>query len=186
MPTRERILVPLAAGFEEIEAVTIVDVLRRAGLEVTVAGLAPGAVLGAHGIPVVPDAALGELDLSTFTVLVCPGGQPGTRNLMADERVLALARRLHGQGRRTAAICAAPLVLHTAGILRGVAVTSHPSVRAELTDALVQAEPRVLRSGSVLTSQGVGTALEFALELVGELVGAAKADELARAMIVRR
>ena len=186
MRTRERILVPLAEGFEEIEAVTIIDVLRRAGLDVTVAGLAPGPVRGAHGIPVVPDAALGESDLSAFTVLVCPGGQPGTRNLMADERVLALARRLHAEGRHTAAICAAPLVLHKAGILRGLAVTSHPSVRGELTGAFVQAEPRVLRSGSVLTSQGAGTALEFALELVADLVGPAKADELARAMIARR
>jgi 4-methyl-5(b-hydroxyethyl)-thiazole monophosphate biosynthesis len=181
-----RILVPLAEGFEEIEAVTIVDVLRRAGLEVTVAGLAPGAVRGAHAIPVVPDAALGDLDLDAFTVLVCPGGQPGTRNLMADERVLALARRLHAQGLPTAAICAAPLVLHRAGILRGLDVTAHPSVRGELTGARVLDEPRVVRSGSVSTSQGAGTALEFALDLVAQLVGPAKADELARAMIVRR
>jgi 4-methyl-5(b-hydroxyethyl)-thiazole monophosphate biosynthesis len=180
-----RILVPLAEGFEEIEAVTIVDVLRRAGLVVTVAGLAPGAVRGAHGIPLVPDAALGDLDLDAFTVLVCPGG-PGTRNLMADERVLALARRLHAEGRPTAAICAGPLVLHRAGILRGLDVTAHPSVRGELTGARVLDEPRVVRSGSVSTSQGAGTALEFALDLVAQLVGPAKADELARAMIVRR
>jgi 4-methyl-5(b-hydroxyethyl)-thiazole monophosphate biosynthesis len=186
MSTRERILVPLAEGFEEIEAVAIVDVLRRAGLDVTVASLVPGTVRGAHGIPIVPDAPLGELDLSSFTVLVCPGGQPGTRNLVSDERVLALARRLHSEGRRTAAICAAPLVLHRAGILAGLEVTSHPSVRDALTGARVLSEPRVVRSGSVWTSQGAGTALEFALELVAELVGPAKADELARAMIVRR
>lgn len=186
MSTRERVLVPLAEGFEEIEAVTIVDVLRRAGLDVTVAGLRPGAVRGAHGIPIVPDVELGALELDGFGVLVLPGGQPGTRNLAADERVLALVRRLHAQGRRTAAICAAPAVLHAAGILRGVAVTSHPSVRQSLSGADVRAEPRVLRSGSVLTSQGAGTALEFALELVAELAGPEKADELAQAMIVRR
>ena len=186
MPSGARILVPLAEGFEEIEAVTIVDVLRRAGLDVTVAGLSPGPVRGGHGIPIVPDAALDELELGRFDVLVCPGGQPGTRNLMADERVLALAREMHGRGRLTAAICAAPLVLHKAGILRGVDVTAHPSARGELSGARVLSEPRVLRSGSVLTSQGAGTALEFALELVGELVGPAKAEELARAMIVRR
>jgi len=186
MGSRERILVPLAEGFEEIEAVTIVDVLRRAGLDVTVASLAPGTVRGAHDIPIVPDATLDELDLSAFGVLVCPGGQPGTRNLMADERVLALARTLHARGRPTAAICAAPLVLHKAGILRDVDVTAHPSVHGELAGARVRTEPRVLRSGSVLTSQGAGTALEFALELVAQLVGPAKAEELARAMIVRR
>jgi 4-methyl-5(b-hydroxyethyl)-thiazole monophosphate biosynthesis len=186
MGSGERILVPLAEGFEEIEAVTIVDVLRRAGLDVTLASLAPGPVRGGHGIPIVPDATLDELDLSAFGVLVCPGGQPGARNLMADERVLALARDLHARGRTTAAICAAPLVLHKAGILRGLDVTAHPSVQGELAGARLQTEPRVLRSGSVLTSQGAGTALEFALELVEELVGPAKAEELARAMIVRR
>ena len=147
---------------------------------------APGTVRGAHDIPIVPDATLDELDLSAFGVLVCPGGQPGTRNLMADERVLALARTLHARGRPTAAICAAPLVLHKAGILRDVDVTAHPSVHGELAGARVRTEPRVLRSGSVLTSQGAGTALEFALELVAQLVGPAKAEELARAMIVRR
>jgi 4-methyl-5(b-hydroxyethyl)-thiazole monophosphate biosynthesis len=186
MSTAERILVPLAAGFEEIEAVTIVDVLRRAGLEVTLASLAPGPVRGGHGIPVVPDADLGELDLAAYTMLVCPGGQPGTRNLMSDERVLGLARRLHAEGRRTAAICAAPLVLHKAGILGGLEVTAHPSVFGELAGARVREEARVLRSGTVLTSQGAGTALEFALEIVADLVGRSKADELARAMIAHR
>jgi len=186
MSKRTRILVPLAEGFEEIEAVTIIDVLRRAGLDVTVAGLAPGAVRGSHGIPIVPDAELGALALDSFDVLVLPGGQPGTRNLAADERVLALVRRLHAQGKPTAAICAAPFVLHAAGILQGVPVTAHPSVHALLAGALVRPEPRVLRSGSILTSQGAGTALEFALELVAELAGREQAAELARAMIVAR
>jgi 4-methyl-5(b-hydroxyethyl)-thiazole monophosphate biosynthesis len=179
----ERILVPLAAGFEEIEAVTIVDVLRRAGLDVTVAGLAPGPVTGGHGIAVTPDVELGAVDLSAFTVIVLPGGMTGTLNLMADERVLALVRRLSSEGRRTAAICAAPLVLHAAGVLAGVPVTSHPSVRERLSSAIVRAGPRVLRSGPVTTSQGAGTAMEFALALVADLCGEPKAAELARAMI---
>ena len=186
MTSPEKILVPLAPGFEEVEAVTIVDVLRRAGLDVTVAalggGLAP--VEGSHGIAVRPDAALGALDLARFTMVVLPGGMPGTRHLMRDERLLALIRRLAGEGRRTAAICAAPLVLHAAGVIDGVPVTSHPSVRGELARADVRSEPRVLRSGFVTTSQGVGSALEFALELVAELCGRARAEELARAMVV--
>lgn len=181
---KERILVPLAEGFEEIEAVTIIDVLRRAGLDVTVAGLRPGIVTGSHGIGVTPDADLGDLDTSTFTMIVLPGGQPGTKHLAADERVLALVRRLHEQGRRTAAICAAPLVLHAAGVLPGVPVTSHPSVRGMLTGADVRSEPRVLRSGPITTSQGAGTAMDFALALVADLCGEEKAAELRRAMIV--
>src|SRR5687768_9362574 len=101
----EHILVPLAEGFEEIEAVTIIDVLRRAGLDVTVAGLKPGVVTGSHGIAITPDAHLGALDTARFTTIVLPGGQPGTRHLMSDERVLDLVRRLHAGGKRTAAIC---------------------------------------------------------------------------------
>ncbi|MBL8857315.1 MAG: DJ-1/PfpI family protein [Planctomycetes bacterium] len=187
MSTPEKILVPLAPGFEEIEFVTIVDVLRRADLDVTVASLQPGSVRGSHGIEIAPDAALGDLDTSVFTLIVLPGGQPGTRNLAADGRVLALVRRLASAGAgasrtRTAAICAAPVVLHAAGILRGVEVTAHPSVHKELVDATVNTESRVVRSGSVCTSQGAGTALEFALALVAELKGAARAAELRAAM----
>ena len=181
----ERILVPLAEGFEEIEFVTIVDVLRRAGLDVTVAGLRSGAVMGSHGIEVTPDEDLGAVDPSAFTMIVLPGGMPGTRNLVQDERVLSIVRRLHGEGRRTAAICAAPLVLHAAGVLAGVPVTSHPSVRGMLAGADVRNEPAVVRSGTVLTSQGAGTSMEFALALVADLCGAEKAAELGRAMIVR-
>ena len=184
MERAERILVPLAEGFEEIEAVTIVDVLRRADLDVTVAGLASGPVAGSHGIPVLPDAAIGELELDAFTMIVLPGGMTGTQKLMRDERVLGLVRRLSEEGRRVAAICAAPLVLHAAGVLEGVPVTSHPSVRAQLTGADVRDRPRVLHSGPVTTSQGAGTAMEFALALVAELRGSERAEALAAAMVV--
>ncbi|MBK7874986.1 MAG: DJ-1/PfpI family protein [Planctomycetes bacterium] len=179
----EPVLVPLAAGFEEIEAITIVDVLRRAGLSVVVAGLVPGPVAGSHGIVVVPDTHLGAVDLERVGMLVLPGGMPGTRNLMADERVVALARRLHAAGRRTAAICAAPLVLHAAGVTDGLRITSHPSVRGELARAAVDGAARVVHSGTVTTSQGVGTALEFALALVADVRGPERAAELARAMV---
>lgn len=181
-----RVLVPLAPGFEEIEAVTIVDMLRRAGLEVVVAGLAAGPVRGSHGIELATDAELARVDGESFALLVLPGGMPGTRHLAADERVLALVRSFHARGARVAAICAAPLVLHAAGIVRGVEVTAHPSVRAELTGARVVDTPAVVRSGTVTTSQGAGTALEFALALVADLCGEPKADELARGIVFRR
>ncbi len=184
MTDGKRVLVPLAEGFEEIEAVTVIDVLRRAGVEVVVAGLRPGPVTGSHGIAVAADAGLDDVDPDGFDMIALPGGMPGTTNLMEDERVLAAVRALHARGRPTAAVCAAPMVLARAGVVGGVAVTSHPSVRDRLGDADVRAEPRVVRSGSVITSQGPGTSLEFALALVEELVGAAKAGELARAMVV--
>jgi 4-methyl-5(b-hydroxyethyl)-thiazole monophosphate biosynthesis len=178
------VLVPLAEGFEEIEAVTIVDVLRRAGLSVQVAGLVPGTVRGAHGIELVPDTTLERVASASVSALVLPGGMPGTTHLMQDARVLALVRELDAAGRMVAAICAAPMVLSAAGILAGRSVTSYPSVRSRLVAAEVLDQPRVVRSGSVLTSQGVGTALEFALALAAELAGEAKARELREALLV--
>ncbi len=185
MSGRKRVLVPLAEGFEEIEAVAIVDVLRRGGVEVVVAGLKPGKATGSHGIALSTDTSLDAVRAGEFDMIVLPGGMPGTTNLMEDERVIAAVRELHGRGRTTAAVCAAPLVLARAGVISKVAVTSHPSVRARLGDADVRSEPRVIRSGTIVTSQGPGTAIEFALELVRELCGAAKASELAAAMLVR-
>ena len=180
-----RALVPLAKGFEEIEATAIVDVLRRGGVEVVLAGLEAGPVQGAHGIALATDAELGDLDPLDFDLIALPGGMPGTTHLMQDERVLDAVRRLHEKGRITAAVCAAPMVLERAGILDGVPVTSHPSVRSDLGSAVVRDAPRVIRSGAIVTSQGPGTAIEFALELVRELCGAERAAQLAQAMLVR-
>lgn len=178
-----RILVPLADGFEEIEAVTIVDVLRRADLEVVVAGLTPGPVTGSHGITIETDAHLDEVDVAKLHGVVLPGGMPGTTNLAADERVLEIVRILHHGARPVAAVCAAPLVLAAAGIEEGLRMTSHPSVRDRLGAADVVDGPRVVLSGTVLTSQGPGTSLEFALAIVRYVLGGRKAEEMAAAMI---
>ena len=185
-----RVLVPLAEGFEETEAVAIIDVLRRAGAEVVSAAVggarAPSRlVTGSHGIAIEADTEIAEVDGRDFDMIVLPGGMPGSAHLAGDERVLALVRELHAAGRTTAAICAAPIVLAAAGVVSGVPVTSHPSVRTRLGDADVRGEPRVVRSGTIVTSQGPGTALEFALALAAELAGESKAAELAKAMLVR-
>ena len=184
MSSPETILVPLATGFEEIEAVTIIDVLRRADLPVVVAGLEPGPCLGAHGLTIHTDQALDQVDPASVRMVVLPGGMPGTTNLMEDDRVLSIVRALHGTQRPVAAICAAPMVLAAAGVLGGREATSHPSVREKLGDARVVDSPRVVRDGLVFTSQGPGTSLEFALALVEELRGPEKASELAQAMLV--
>ena len=182
--TPDLILVPLATGFEETEAVAIIDVLRRAELPVVVAGLEPGPCLGAHGITLATDMALDEVDPQRVRMIVLPGGMPGTVHLMEDERVLSIVRALHGDGRAVAAICAAPMVLAAAGVLAGREATSHPSVRQKLGDARVVDAPRVVRDGTVVTSQGPGTALEFALALVEDLVDPETARELGQAMLV--
>lgn len=179
-----RLLVPLAPGFEEVEAVAIIDVLRRAEVEVVVAGLEPGLVSGSHGIAIQPDAALGDLDLDSFEALVLPGGLPGTDHLEGDSRIVALTQRLAGAGAPTAAICAAPRVLHRAGVIEGREVTSHPSVRGMLDGAIAVHAPKVVKSGAVTTSQGVGTALAFALSLVADFRGVDRARQLAEAMVV--
>lgn len=184
MTTSPKVLVPLAEGFEEIEAVAIVDVLRRAGVEVFVAGLVPGPVRGSHGIALETDGVLDDVDPASLSMVVLPGGQPGTDHLRGDPRVLAIVRALESSGRTVAAICAAPMVLADAGVLEGRQATSHPSVRDRLAGATVVGAPRVVRSGHVLTSQGPGTAIEFALEIVRELCGDAAARRLGAAMLV--
>ena len=179
-----RVLVPLSPGFEELEFVAVVDILRRAGVDVVTAGLPAGrgAIEGSHGIAIAPDVDWEEVDLASITAVVLPGG-PGTRRMGEDARLLALVRRLAGEGRPLAAICAAPLVLARAGVLEGREATSHPSARGELGGAKVIADQRVLWSANVLTSQGAGTAVEFALALVAAWVSPAKADEIAAGIV---
>ena len=177
------ILVPLAPGFEEIEAVTIIDVLRRAELSVSVVGLAAGPVTGAHGMTLETDGTLEQVDAASLRMVVLPGGMPGATNLMEDERLLGIIRALAQSGRGVAAICAAPMVLARAGVLEGVSATCYPGFEDQL-GAATRVTERVVRSGQVLTSRGPGTALEFALELVADLVGQEKAGQLGRDMLV--
>jgi len=182
-----RILVPLAAGFEEIEAVAIIDVLRRGELEVVAASLDRGPVEGAHGIRIEPDAWIEEVDMDSIDAVVLPGGMAGTRALMANGRLLSLVRRLADEGGITAAVCAAPLVLAEAGVVAGKEITSHPAVREELSasDAEVVSAPRVIESGGVITSQGPGTSIEFALALVARLASPEVAERLQEAMLAQ-
>lgn len=172
-------LVPLADGFEEIEAVTIIDVLRRAGIEVTVAALGESPVIGSHAISVTADAELDAVRERAFDAVVLPGG-PGARRLRDDVRVKEVARRLAGEGKLVAAVCAAPIALEAAGVLRGKRATVYPGNALPSAELV---EERVVVDGNVVTSRGPGTALEFALAVVEKLVGQAKRDELARAMI---
>jgi 4-methyl-5(b-hydroxyethyl)-thiazole monophosphate biosynthesis len=172
-----KVLAILAEGFEEIEAVTPIDLLRRAGVEVTVASLAPGIhVTGRSGITLHADTPLAAVEAADFDGVLLPGGA-GVKHLRADPRVTAVVKRHAAAGRWVAAICAAPLVLHDAGLLAGRRYTAHPSTAAELPAALA-GEP-VVEDGRLITSRGAGTSVEFALRLVARLVSTAKADEVA-------
>lgn len=175
MPT---VLAILPEGFEELEAVAPIDVLRRAGCTVTLAALEPGIhVTGRNGITLHADAPLAALpaDAAPFDCLFLPGG-PGVQHLRASPVVRELVARHHAAGKLIAAICAAPAVLHDAGLLAGRRYTAHPSVAAELTAIL--SDERVVRDGNLITSRGAGTALDFGLALVSALVSPQKADEI--------
>jgi 4-methyl-5(b-hydroxyethyl)-thiazole monophosphate biosynthesis len=168
----KRVLVPLAEGFEELEAVTIIDILRRAGIEVAVASLAGSPVTGAHGIRLAADAPLAALVGQDFDMIALPGGMPGAQHLKDDPRIAAFLRRLHDAGRPVAAICAAPMVLAAAGLLEGRRATSYPGFLEDAAVSTVVGDAVVVDRG-VITSRGPGTALDFALALVEELEGRA-------------
>jgi 4-methyl-5(b-hydroxyethyl)-thiazole monophosphate biosynthesis len=183
----KRACVLLAPGFEEIEAVTVIDVLRRAGVEVDVAAvMAPALeaapfVTGSHDISVRAARRVETVSADDYDVLVLPGGLPGAHNLRDDDAVQALIVSAHHKGKLVAAICAGPVALERAGVLAGRAATSYPG------NALPSArysEARVVVDGQVVTSRGPGTALEFALTLVRLLVSEAASEKLASGMMV--
>ncbi len=180
MPT---VLAILAEGFEEIEAVTPIDLLRRAGAEVTLAALGDGIhVTGRNGLTLHATTTLAALTAAgppDFDCLLLPGG-PGTALLRGDPRVQALVRHQHAAGRWLAAICAAPTLLNDAGLLAGRRYTAHFSVAPELPHIL--SNEKVIADGRLLTSRGAGTALDFGLLLVEKLFSEEKTEEIARSI----
>jgi 4-methyl-5(b-hydroxyethyl)-thiazole monophosphate biosynthesis len=174
-----RVLVPLAQGCEEIEAVTIIDLLRRAGIEVISAGLDAKPVRASRGVMLVPDTTLDDALKHDYDMVVLPGGQPGTNNLDADDRIHQLLKKMAGSEKFTAAICAAPKVLANAGLLAGKRATAFPGTLEKLRVADIQLEAApVVKDGKVITSRGPGTAMDFALSLIEILVSKAKRDEI--------
>jgi protein deglycase len=177
----KRVLCLLAPGFEEIETVTPIDLLRRAGAEVIVASInGEQSVTGRSQITLRSDAALADVANEDFDLLIVPGG-PGVKALRADGRPAKLAEAFHRSGKVVAAICAGPTVLKDAHLLENRRFTAHFSVHEELPDAL--AEERVVRDGEILTSRGAGTAVDFGLALVQALFGAEKSSEIAKAIM---
>ena len=177
MPT---VLVPLAEGFEEIEAFAPIDLLRRAGVEVTTAALAEGIhVTGRSGITAHADTTLAAVLGRDFDLVFLPGGA-GVKHLRADARVRDLVLKQHAAGRWLAAICAAPTVLHDCGLLAGRRYTAHFSVANELPAIL--AHEKVVTDGKITTSRGAGTAVDFGLHLVALLTGPEKAADISKAI----
>ena len=178
-----KVLIPLAEGFEEMEAVIPIDIFRRAGWTVTVAGLTGTTVTASRGVKILADTIWAGLDTSSFDLLVLPGGGEGSRALAADARILSAVRKFAGTDRIVAAICAAPIALQAAGVLKGRRATSHPSVRNDL-DVREYLEDRVVIDDRIVTSRGAGTAFDFALALVRLVDGSAKADSIASSILL--
>lgn len=180
-----KIAVHLAEGFEEIEAVSIIDVLRRAEFDVTVISVTGNLnVTGSHHISVVADQLFENTEYSTMDMIVLPGGMPGARNLNEHEGLKSQILQFNEQGKTLGAICAAPLVFGQAGILRGKNATCYPGFEDYLKGAEITASPAEI-DGNIITGKGAGVAIHFALKIVEHLKSKAAAKELAEKMVVR-
>ena len=176
------VLVPLANGSEELEAVTVLNILRRAGIETVSASLDGQPIRGARGTVIIPDTSLDEALQRRFDMVVLPGGQPGTNNLKADARIIKLLQRMAANDCFVCAICAAPSVLATAGLLDGKHATSFPGSLEAFPSVLRQPQA-VVEDGKLITSRGPGTAMDFALTLVERLAGKAKRNEVEAGLV---
>lgn len=180
-----KVCVFLADGFEECEGLLVVDLLRRAGVEVTTASLnADTAVCSSHGIRLQADAVAAWLDLDGFDMLVLPGGGQGTENLAASELVTSAVRRQLEAGRQVAAICAAPSVLGRMGLLDGLEATCYPGFEHYMPAARMQ-DADVAQTPQIITGRALGAAIPFALALIARLEGAEKAEAVRRAIVYR-
>lgn len=179
------VYVILGKGFEEVEAIGPVDILRRCGAEVCTAGIGGKTVMGAHGIPVVADCTVEEIDHSRLEMIVLPGGMGGVHSILGSETALDAVRRAWNDGKYVAAICAAPTVLAKLGISDGRSVTSYPGMEAEMGNCDYHTDRKVIVDGKLITSRGPGTAMDFGLELARTICGEKAAEETARGMLLK-
>lgn len=177
------VLIPLAEGCEELEAVTIIDLLRRAGISVTVAGLEAGSVKASRGVVLQPDTTLDIALKQEYDMVVLPGGGPGSDRLDSDERVRDLLIKMANSEKFTAAICAAPKVLMSAGLLQDKQATCYPGVIDNAQLAGLDTSQPVVQDGKVITSRGPGTAIDFSLTLIENLVGKSRRDEVESGLV---
>lgn len=180
----KKVLIHFADGFEEIEAITPIDVLRRAGCEVvTVSVTGKNEVTSSRGVTLVADTHFVEADYDHADMIVLPGGQPGANNLNKHEGLKKEIQEFYRQGKFVAAICAAPLVLGSTGILKGKKATCYPGTEPQLTGATCTGNG-VERDGHIITGKGPGFALDFALLLAEVLTGKDRANEVRKAMLI--
>lgn len=181
-----------ADGMEEVECLTIVDLLRRAGIEVKLVSInGTNQMTSSHKVTIQTDARIEDLDMTAADLMFLPGGIPGTPNLAADGRVCAALKAQNAAGKRIAAICAAPTVLGGIGLLQGRKAVCYPGMEAGLVGAEIDApewngkKPSVVTDGNITTSRGLGTAIDLGLEIISLLISPEKADQIAHAVVYR-
>ncbi|GAF02993.1 DJ-1 family glyoxalase III [Saccharicrinis fermentans] len=180
----KKVYIFLAEGFEEIEAITPVDVLRRAEIDVTTVSVSDKKeVKGAHNIMIYADRVFDQCNFSDADLLVLPGGMPGTLNLNKKEALKELLVDFSKQGKLIGAICAAPIVLGGKGLLKGKNATCYPGFEDQLTEANHTGSPLEV-ADNIVTAKGVGAAMKFALQLVAMLKGEKEAEDLAQQMVI--
>ena len=179
----KKVLLPLAEGCEELEAVTVADLLRRAGVQVTVAGLRAGVVTASRGIMLQPDMTLDEALQHDYDMIVLPGGGPGSERLAADARIRELLLSMADKDRYIAAICAAPKVLFQAGLLDGKKASCYPGVLQPADFPGLDTTQAVIQDGKVITSRGPGTAIDFSLQLIECLLGTDKRNAVEAGLV---
>ena len=180
--TKKMIAILLADGFEEIEALTPLDVLRRAGLDARSVAIGSKIAVGSHGIPVICDMEASEVNENELSTVIFPGGMPGSLNLDASPYADKFINAVLANGGRLAAICAAPLVLGRRGLLKGKEAICYPGFEEELSGAKIS-ESSVVTDGNITTAKGMGVALPFALELVRLICGEDKANEISKSVM---
>ena len=179
-----RVLVPLAQGCEELEAITITDLLVRAGVDVTTAGLDDKPVTASRGTTIIPDTTIENVLDQTFDLVVLPGGLPGADHLRDDANIQAVLKKHAGEGKYIGAICAAPKAVAAAGLLDGKRATAYPGVLEALADDRISARDSAVEiDGNIVTSRGPGTAIDFALTLIELLEGPDKKEEVNRQLV---
>ncbi len=177
-----KIALLLAQGFEEVEALTPLDVLRRAGITVDTVGIGSKEIIGAHNIAIIADITDSQADIDSYDAVILPGGMPGAKNLDKSDFVSDIIASVNERGGILAAICAAPMILGHRGLLEGKRAVCYPGFESELTGATILSKG-VVTDGNVTTARGMGVALEFSKELVSLICGKDISDKISSAIM---
>ncbi len=179
-----KVLVPIATGFEEIEAITIIDILRRADIEVVTAGLDKERLVGAHGVEIKTDTHIDDVSSKDFDMIVLPGGMPGATGLTNNQKVQQLLSEMDQDAKYIGAICAAPMALSKAGVLKNF-YTCYPSFEEKIKNSKYIETEDVISDQNIITSRGPATAMKFSLTLIEKLCGKELADSIKSQLLLK-